>query len=46
LSATLAELVAGLDARVLGSGSVRVEDLAYDSRQVRPGALFAALRGA
>jgi len=46
LSATLAELVAGLDARVLGPGSARVEDLAYDSRQVRPGALFAALRGA
>jgi UDP-N-acetylmuramoyl-L-alanyl-D-glutamate--2,6-diaminopimelate ligase len=45
LSATLAELVADLDARVLGPGGVRVEDLAYDSRQVRPGALFAALRG-
>ncbi len=46
MSATLAELVADLDARVLGPSGVRVEDLAYDSRLVRPGALFAALRGA
>ena len=46
MTATLAELVADLDARVLGPGDVRVDDLAYDSRQVRPGALFAALRGA
>ena len=46
MSATLAELVAGLDARVLGPAGVRVDDLTYDSRQVRPGALFAALRGA
>jgi UDP-N-acetylmuramoyl-L-alanyl-D-glutamate--2,6-diaminopimelate ligase len=46
LSVTLAELVADLDARVLGASGARVEDLAYDSRLVRPGALFAALRGA
>jgi UDP-N-acetylmuramoyl-L-alanyl-D-glutamate--2,6-diaminopimelate ligase len=46
MSATLAELVSDLDARVLGAASARVLDLAYDSRLVRPGALFAALRGA
>jgi UDP-N-acetylmuramoyl-L-alanyl-D-glutamate--2,6-diaminopimelate ligase len=45
LSATLGELVRDLDARVLGRSDARVLDLAYDSRQVRPGALFAALRG-
>jgi UDP-N-acetylmuramoyl-L-alanyl-D-glutamate--2,6-diaminopimelate ligase len=45
VSATLGELVAGLGARVLGPASVRVDDVAYDSREVRPGALFAALRG-
>jgi len=46
LSATLAELVSDLGARVLGAERALVDDLAYDSRQVRPGALFAALRGA
>ncbi|MFI5314218.1 MAG: UDP-N-acetylmuramoyl-L-alanyl-D-glutamate--2,6-diaminopimelate ligase [Myxococcota bacterium] len=46
MTATLAELVADLDARVLGRADARVDDLAYDSRRVRPGALFAALRGA
>ncbi|HTO70473.1 MAG TPA: UDP-N-acetylmuramoyl-L-alanyl-D-glutamate--2,6-diaminopimelate ligase [Myxococcota bacterium] len=46
MSATLAELVSDLGARVLGAERALVDDLAYDSRQVRPGALFAALRGA
>jgi len=46
LSATLAELVRDLDARLLGAADARVQDLAYDSRAVRPGSLFAALRGA
>ena len=45
MSATLGELVRELDARLLGAVDARVLDLAYDSRQVRPGALFAALRG-
>ncbi len=46
MSPVLSELVADLDARVLGSPSARVDDVTYDSRQVRPGALFVALRGA
>ena len=46
MSATLAELVRDLDARLLGAADARVQDLAYDSRAVRPGSLFAALRGA
>jgi hypothetical protein len=37
----LAELVAGLDARVEGPADAAIADLAYDSRAVRPGALFA-----
>jgi UDP-N-acetylmuramoyl-L-alanyl-D-glutamate--2,6-diaminopimelate ligase len=45
LSVTLAELVSGLDARVLGAPGARVDDVAYDSRRVTRGALFAALRG-
>ncbi|HXZ84583.1 MAG TPA: Mur ligase family protein, partial [Myxococcota bacterium] len=45
MSAALGELVADLGARVLGPADVRVLDLACDSRKVRPGALFAALRG-
>jgi UDP-N-acetylmuramoyl-L-alanyl-D-glutamate--2,6-diaminopimelate ligase len=46
VSATLGELVSGLGARVLGAPGARVDDVAYDSRKVRPGTLFAALRGA
>ena len=46
MSATLGELVADLGARIDGPAGARVLDVAYDSRQIRPGALFAALRGA
>jgi len=43
----LSELFAGADARVpLGAGEVEVRALSVDSRQVPPGALFAALPGA
>jgi UDP-N-acetylmuramoyl-L-alanyl-D-glutamate--2,6-diaminopimelate ligase len=43
---TLAELVAGFPgARVVGDGSVGVEDLAYDSRKVEPGTLFFCVVG-
>lgn len=42
----LATLVAALDdARVLGNMEARVDALAHDSRVVRPGTLFVALRG-
>jgi len=46
MSHTLAELVAGLGAQIEGPSSVGVSDVTYDSRAVRPGALFVALRGA
>ncbi len=46
MSASVAELFEGLDARVDGPARNPVGDLTYDSRAVRPGALFAALRGA
>jgi UDP-N-acetylmuramoyl-L-alanyl-D-glutamate--2,6-diaminopimelate ligase len=46
VTATLAELVADLPARIEGPAGVQVSDVSYDSRDVRPGTLFAALRGA
>jgi UDP-N-acetylmuramoyl-L-alanyl-D-glutamate--2,6-diaminopimelate ligase len=46
VTATLRELVADLDARVLGRADAPVSDVASDSRAVRPGSLFVALRGA
>ena len=45
MSQTLADLVAGLDAVVDGPAQTRISDVTYDSREVRPGALFVALRG-
>src|SRR5215216_1544498 len=45
-SLSLAILVAGLvDALVNGDVGVAIEGVAYDSREVRPGFLFVALRG-
>lgn len=51
MGVSVEELLAGLPAplpgaRVLGDRRVVVEEIAYDSRQVAPGWLFAALRGA
>ena len=43
---TAGELAAAAQAALVGDGAVRVTDVVYDSRQVTPGALFAALRGA
>lgn len=43
---TAGELAAAAQAVLVGDGAVRVTDVVYDSRQVTPGALFAALRGA
>ncbi len=42
---SLAELVEGMDARILGDPGVRVLDVTYDSRAVGEGSLFVALRG-
>ena len=45
-SSSLAQLAANLtDARIVGDGDVVVSGIQYDSRLVRPGDLFAALRG-
>jgi UDP-N-acetylmuramoyl-L-alanyl-D-glutamate--2,6-diaminopimelate ligase len=42
----LAELVGATpEARVVGDGSVEIEDLAYDSRKVEPGTLFFCVVG-
>lgn len=46
-TSTVDELAAALPAaRLIGSGATIVHEISYDSRLVRPGALFAALRGA
>jgi UDP-N-acetylmuramoyl-L-alanyl-D-glutamate--2,6-diaminopimelate ligase len=41
----LEELVAGAEVRVVGDATVDVAELAYDSRQVRPGTLFFCVPG-
>ncbi|MGH9885260.1 MAG: Mur ligase domain-containing protein, partial [bacterium] len=46
MSQTLGDLVTSLGAQIEGPPSVRISDVTYDSRAVRPGALFVALRGA
>ncbi len=46
MSQSLAELVADLGAVVEGPAHAPVRDVCYDSRAVRPGSLFVALRGA
>ena len=45
MSQPLGELVAGLGGRIEGEPGVEILDLCYDSREVRPGSLFVALRG-
>ncbi len=50
LRVTMRELLAGLpdlarEARVTGNLDVAIAEIAYDSRKVEPGVLFAALRG-
>jgi UDP-N-acetylmuramoyl-L-alanyl-D-glutamate--2,6-diaminopimelate ligase len=43
----LSDLVADVeDAEIIGDGSVSVSGLHYDSRRIRPGELFVALKGA
>jgi UDP-N-acetylmuramoyl-L-alanyl-D-glutamate--2,6-diaminopimelate ligase len=45
-SAQLAQLVAGQSPlRIIGDSATLVTDVQYDSRQIRPGDLFVALRG-
>lgn len=44
--ARVADLAAAAGAPFTGDGDALVHDVVYDSRQVAPGALFAALRGA
>lgn len=46
MTVTLRELLAGIDAaQVSGPSDIPILGLAYDSRQVRPGWLFVAIRG-
>lgn len=46
MTVTLRELLAGIGAaQVSGPGDIPIFGLAYDSRQVRPGWLFVAIRG-
>ena len=42
---TLSSLLAHIDAVLIGDPSVEITGIAYDSRQVRPGDLFACLSG-
>src|SRR5687768_13364291 len=42
---TLKQLIEGLPAQTTGSLDVAIEDVVFDSRQVRPGSLFVALQG-
>jgi UDP-N-acetylmuramoyl-L-alanyl-D-glutamate--2,6-diaminopimelate ligase len=42
---TLKQLLDGLPSQITGSADVAIEDIVFDSRQVKPGALFVALRG-
>ncbi len=41
----LEQLLSGLDHRLYGPQTVEVEGIAFDSRRVRPGYLFVAIRG-
>ena len=43
---SLEELVRGLGTRIDGAGDTPIAEICTDSRQVTPGALFVALRGA
>ena len=45
MSLRLDELLVGLDAQITGDPSTLISELAYHSQQVKPGALFVALRG-
>ncbi len=46
MSTRLDTLLTGIDARISGDPATEISDLAYHSQQVKPGALFVALRGA
>jgi len=42
---TLESILEGLPCDVIGSAKISIDDIVFDSRQVKPGALFVALRG-
>src|SRR5436189_6016598 len=42
---TLNEVASAIGAQVIGDGSASVSDVTHDSRQVREGSLFVAVRG-
>jgi len=42
---TLQSLLQGLPCEVIGPADVLIEDIVFDSRKVKPGALFVALKG-
>jgi UDP-N-acetylmuramoyl-L-alanyl-D-glutamate--2,6-diaminopimelate ligase len=41
----LSSLLQGIDSKVQGSTDVMIRDITFDSRKVKPGSLFVALRG-
>ncbi len=45
MSKKLSDLVTALSARVVGPADVPIDDIVFDSRKVKPGALYVALRG-
>ena len=42
---TLKELLKSIDAEIMGNGDVEIKGIAYDSRKVREGFLFVAIKG-
>jgi UDP-N-acetylmuramoyl-L-alanyl-D-glutamate--2,6-diaminopimelate ligase len=45
MAKALSELIADLKAEVIGPTDVPIEDVTIDSRRIKPGAMFVALRG-
>jgi len=43
--ATLRQLAETINARIVGDGSLDITDVSHDSREIRPGGLFVAIRG-
>ncbi|MFA5975575.1 MAG: UDP-N-acetylmuramoyl-L-alanyl-D-glutamate--2,6-diaminopimelate ligase [Elusimicrobiota bacterium] len=46
MSKTLSSIIDHLPARVSGKTDILIDDIVFDSRQVKPGSLFVAIRGA